>query len=264
MIPRPRDRRALLGGAAALLLTACAAPPPLAPSRLAAANPTPAGTTPPLEGAGPQPDPAGGSTWWLDPAASRLRVLAFRQGALAGLGHNHVLTAPRLQGWLQLPPGAVDPAALTSAQLASTRFALALRLEELALDEPAQRAQLGPAFASVPGPDAIAATRANLLGEAMLNAARFPWLRVQSVTLRGEGAQVLAEVEIEWHGQQRHWRLPLSLVTDGSPEGQVLRVQGQMALRLTDFGIAPLSLLGGLLAVQDDLGVTLDLVLRPR
>ncbi len=255
-------RRALLGGAVGLLLSACAGVPGPADAP-AAATPSPAAEAE----AGLAPLPQGGALWRLDAPASLLQVLAFRQGALSGLGHNHVLTAPQLQGWLQLPADAShapDPARLTAAQLAASRFALALRLDALQLDDPARRAQLGPAFASLPGPGAIAATRANLLGESMLDAARHPWLRVQSVALRGEGAHVLAEIEIDWHGQQRRWRLPLALATSASPEGQVLRVQGQMALRLTDFGIRPFSLLGGLLAVQDDLAVSLDLVLRPR
>ncbi|MDL5030565.1 YceI family protein [Pelomonas sp. APW6] len=247
----PPRRRALLVAAAALLLSACAGPVP-------SAAPSAPGDD------HLAPEPVGGAQWRVDPAGSLLQVLAFRQGALSGLGHNHVVTAPQLQGWLQTPAEAADPSRLSAAQLAATRFALALRLDELQLDDPVRRAPLGPAFASVPGPDAIAATRTNLLGEAMLDAARFPGLRVQSVALRGEGAHVLAEIEIDWHGQRRRWRLPLTLSTGSSPEGQVLRVQGQMALRLTDFGIQPLSLLGGMLAVQDDLGVTLDLLLRPR
>ncbi len=245
-------RRALLGGAAVLLLSACAAPGPA--------------VLPEARAEGPLPEPGEGQLWRLDPARSQLQVLAFRQGALAGLGHNHVLTAPRLQGWLQLPAQAQDPLQLNAAQLARSRFALALRLDELQLDEPAQRARLGPGFASVPGAEAIAATRANLLGESMLEAARFPWLRVQSVELLGEGATVLAEIELDWHGRQQRWRLPLALSLEPSSGsgGQVLRVQGQMALRLTDFGIRPLSLLGGMLAVQDGIGVNLDLALRPR
>jgi len=258
------DRRALLGGAAALLLSACAGTPgPAGGSTASTVSTGPAAELTPAE-AGLAPLPTDGVLWRVDAAASLLQVLAFRQGALSGLGHNHVLTAPQLQGWLQLPAGAPDAARLTPAQLAASRFALALRLDALQLDDPARRAQLGPAFASVPGPEAIAATRANLLGESMLDAARHPWLRVQSVSLRGEGEHVLAEIEIDWHGQQRRWRLPLALATSGSSEGEVLRVQGRMALRLTDFGIRPLSLLGGMLAVQDDLAVSLDLVLRPR
>ena len=241
-------RRALLGGAAALLLAACVAQGPAA--------------LPEASAEGPLPEPLEGRLWRLEPARSLLQVLAFRQGALAaGLGHNHVLTAPRLQGWLQLPSDASDPSRLSAAQLARTRFALALRLDELQLDDPAQRARLGPAFASVLTAEAIAATRANLLGESMLESARFPWLRVHSVQLLGEGAQVLAEVELDWHGRQQRVRLPLQLSME-EPGGQVLRVQGRMALRLTDFGIRPLSLLGGMLAVQDGIAVELDLGLQ--
>ncbi len=247
-------RRALLGAAAVALLSAGCA---LRPASTAPATPKEAA-------AGLAPPPEEGLLWQLDPAVSLLQVLAFRQGALAALGHNHVLTAPRLQGWLQLPDGAADPLQLQAAQLAQARFALALRLDELLLDDPLQRARLGPAFATVPSAEAIAATRANLLGESMLDAARHPWLRVNSLRLQGEGTQVLAEIELDWHGQQRRLLLPLLLSMLAADGGQVLRVQGQLALRLTDFGIQPLSLLGGLLAVQDGVVVRLDLRLVER
>ena len=259
---RPARRGLLAGAASALLLAACAqrSAPPASAAPAAQVGTGGSGEL----GTGPELPPAEGRLWRLDAEASLLQVLAFRQGALAALGHNHVLTAPRLQGWLQLPEGAADPLRLQAAQLARSRFALALRLDELQLDEPAQRARLGPAFASVPSAEAIAATRANLLGESMLDAARHPWLQVRSVQLLGEGALLLAEIELDWHGQRRRQWLPLALSWQeaGQGQGQVLRVQGQLALRLTDFGIQPLSLLGGMLAVQDGIAARLDLRLR--
>ncbi len=258
------SRRALLAAAAALLLPGCALRPAAPVPDPGPVQGSEQGSEPAAAGGGLEAPPAEGSVWLLDPAVSLLQVLAFRQGALAALGHNHVLTAPRLQGWLQLPDGGAHPLQLQAAQLAQARFALALRLDELVLDDALQRASLGPAFASVPSAEAIAATRANMLGEAMLDAARHPWLRVHSARLQGEATQLLAEIELDWHGRQRRLLLPLALSMLAAPQGQVLRVQGQLALRLTDFGIRPLSLPGGLLAVQDGVVVRLDLRLVER
>ena len=50
---------------------------------------------------------------------------------------------------------------------------------------------------------------------------------------------------------------PVVLQVARDPLG--LRVRGRFALRQTDFGLAPLSVLGGLLAVQDEVAIDFDL-----
>jgi hypothetical protein len=46
-------------------------------------------------------------------------------------------------------------------------------------------------------------------------------------------------------------------------EGPLLRASGEFVLRQSDFGMTPFSVLGGLMAVQDMVGITFDLVGRP-
>jgi hypothetical protein len=175
-----------------------------------------------------------------------VRIHVFRAGRAARLGHNHVLAVPRLQGWAWLPGQGLDGAA----------FALQFRLDELALDPPELRAALGPGWATPLPPQAVAATRANMLGEGNLQAQRHPQVRLRSLQLAGELPKLAVELETELHGQRRRQWLPLQVQVDGAR----LDARGSLVLRQSDFGIEPFSVLGGLLAVRDELLVEFELV----
>lgn len=186
----------------------------------------------------------------LDAAASTLSVHVFRAGRAAALGHNHVLQAPALQGW----------ALVTPAALGQTQMELLFRLDELQLDAPAQRARLGPGWASELSPAAVAATRSNMLGAAGLQADQYPWVRLRAVRLVGELPKLAVQVEIELHGQSRSQWLALEAKLDG----QRLSARGALVLRQSDFGLTPFSVGAGLLAVADELLVEFELVARPQ
>ena len=189
---------------------------------------------------------AGGQLLRLQPAASRLRIHVFRAGRAPGLGHNHVLSAPEFEGFVYLP----------GPRLADGRFDLEFRLDQLALDVPAQRAELGPAFASVLSDAAIAATREHMLGPDNMQAERYPLVRIHSLAIAGEAPQCAARIAVELHGQTRELWVPLTV--GGLP--QRLTVSGSLVLRQSDFGVQPYSVMGGLLAVQDAVVLTFELV----
>jgi hypothetical protein len=180
--------------------------------------------------------PARPGLWSVDANASQLRILVFRGGRLAALGHNHVLGLPPLQGGVQMPGPLLD---------------LGFRLDELEFDRPAWRAALGPDFASVPDADTIAATRRNML--IALEAERFPLVRLQAQGAEGDSLRLALTL----HGQTRTITVPLQL----DLQAQSLRARSRFAIRQSDFGIQPFSVLGGLLAVQDELQIEADLVL---
>ncbi len=192
----------------------------------------------------------GGLRFAVDAAHSQVRILAFRAGSAARLGHNHVLTVPRLEGRLWTP----------EQGLAGAQFALAFRLDELLLDPPEQRAALGGGWATVLTPEALAATREHMLGPDNLQAESFPWVRLRSLQIQGEAPHLAAELEIELHGQRRRQWVAL----EAQPSEGGWAVRGSLVVRQSDHGVRPYSVLGGLLAVQDELVIDFDLRLSPR
>jgi polyisoprenoid-binding protein YceI len=189
---------------------------------------------------------AGGTLLHLDPRRSTVRILVFRGGRAPKLGHNHVLAAPDFTGYLFVP----------AAGAADARFDLEFRLDRLDLDDPRIRATLGPAFAAGLTPGDIANTRAHMLGDDNLQADRYPYVRIRSLQITGEGPAYAAQVEVEMHGRRRaQW---LALTAEGLP--QRLALDGSFVLRQSDFGVHPYSALGGLIAVQDEVLVRFSLV----
>ena len=240
--------------AAALALVSCAAPPAAptaAPAEKAATAPE---TDVDLNAEYAARAAAGDSVYTLDPAASRVQIYAFRGGRASRLGHNHVLSAPRFVGYVDLP------GANAGGNAAAARFDLEFRLEDLAIDDPADRAALGPAFASKLSPEAIQGTREHMLGDDNLQADRFPTVRIRSLQVTGEAPKYAAQVEIRMHGQARTQWVPLTV--EGLPER--VSVRGAMVLRQSDFGAKPYSVVGGLLAMQDEVVIEFALAGAPR
>ncbi|MGM9484724.1 YceI family protein [Roseateles sp. NT4] len=162
-----------------------------------------------------------------------LRILVFRGGTAARLGHNHVLRAADLR--VQWP--AAGPV-------------LSFRLDALDIDPAALRAGLGPAFSSAVDDEARAGTRGNLLKA--LDVAAHPEVVVRTLQQVGEGGRRAVEAEITLHGVARKQWFVVEV------EGQ--RARGEVVVRQSDFGIQPFTVLGGLLAVQDALVVQFELV----
>ncbi|XHS76399.1 YceI family protein [Burkholderiaceae bacterium UC74_6] len=203
----------------------------------------------PPESGGSIPWPEDGVTEAIQPQHSDVRIQVFSGGRVPKLGHNHVLTVPRLQGrvWTQ-ERGRTDGA----------RFELSFRLDELEIDRPELRAAMGPAFASVLDAEAVAGTRAHMLGPDNLEADRFPLVRMRSIRVTGQAPQMSAEIEIELHGQRRRQAVALEARRDAN----AWAVRGAFRLRQSDYGITPYAVLGGLLAVQDELSIDFTLSTR--
>lgn len=233
--------------AACLLLWSCTALPP--PAAAEAGSGT--GIQPPhtLAHIYAQLQGSQGRVMRLDPAASRIRIYVFRGGRSAGLGHNHVLSAPQFEGYAYVP----------EQGLAEARLDLLFRLDQLVFDVAAHRLEAGPAFAAVLSDAAIAATREHMLADENMQAERYPLVHIHALGISGEAPRLSARLAITMHGQTRELNVPLSVT--GLPQG--LNVSGSFALRQSDFGIQPYSVMGGLLAVQDDVRLEFSLVGAP-
>ena len=186
-----------------------------------------------------------GKVFAIDPDKSVVRIYVFRGGLAARSGHNHVVSAPRFVGYCFVPATGVS----------GGRFDLEFRLDELEIDAPVSGSALGSAFASNLTREDIEGARRHMLGADNMQADEFPLVHVHSVRVVGEAPKFAADVQVEMHGQTREMWVPLTV--DGLPDH--LSVAGSFVLRQTDFGAKPYSILGGLLAVQDEVVIEFKL-----
>ena len=208
---------------AILSLAACAAPRPRPVTR-----PVPAEAV-------LQSLPAPGE-YPIDSNGSELRLLVYRAGTLASLGHNHVMVSRALTGRVQI-----------GADVPVSSFSLKLRADSFVIDDAQSRQEEGGDFPGDIPEDAKAGTRRNMLSSAVLNAAEFPDITVKSVSLTGTLSEMNADLEISAAGHTSRLSVPLSLQGDAHR----FTAAGSMELRQTALGLIPYSLMHGALQVQD-------------
>lgn len=206
------------------LTSACALPPKVPP---AAAPQVPAGA------------PSGPFERY-DVVSSHVEIRVYREGAMAQLGHNHLISSDALKGSIQL-----------RKPLSDSRFTLELPLESLVVDDPALRSRAGPDFAKeVPQKDRDG-TRHNMLGASLLDAERQPVLRVTVDSLKGGPAEFVAQLRVGLRGEERVIAVPLSVQAG---EGK-LSAHASFKLHHADLGLTPFTVALGALRVRDEIEI---------
>jgi hypothetical protein len=171
----------------------------------------------------------GQAVYRVDPAQSLVVVAVRRGGTLSRFGHDHVVSARNLQGYVAPQAGRAD---------------LRIALDGLAVDEPDLRKAAG--LDTQPSESDIAGTRANML-ERVLESGKFPYALIH---VQREGDTL--GVSLTLHGVTRALHTPASVRVDG----ERIEVAGRLEFNQTDFGISPFSILGGAVAVQDRLALS--------
>ena len=228
----------------ALALTGCPAVPQGARAPLPAAA---AGQQP--------PSPPGylqgheGRPYDVVSGQSLLTILAFRGGALAKAGHNHVIASHTVTGTFYVPE-----------DVSRTSFELHVPVAELTIDEPDLRSQQGADFPADVPESAKEGTRHNMLSEVLLNAAQYPEIVLtgQHAGTAPAGSPMQAQVQVTLCGQAH--TLSVSLLY--SLQADQLEVSGTTPVRQSELGLAPFSALLGALQVQDELRVSFHFVAR--
>ncbi|MBB3120776.1 YceI family protein [Pseudoduganella violacea] len=220
-----------------MLLAACASAPPPA-TDAAPAQPEPA-----LQGADASFPPAlyrqakagGQPVFKINAEESLIAVTVRTGGLLARIGHDHVVAVRKLEGY-----------AAPGLQRADLRF----RLDEMTVDESALRAEAG--LKTSPSEDAIAGTRRNMLTRT-LDAEHHPWVLLQ--ILRKDD---VLDAAVTLHGVTRNYQIPARIAV--TPRG--LSASGTLVFKQSDFGIVPFAVLGGALAVKDELELRFTVTAR--
>lgn len=246
-------------GALALVLAACGV------FQARHAGPKTPGASPELQAPAPPIDQgSAGATYRVDETESELRILVYRAGPLARLGHNHVMVNRRLRGAVNLAGAAGASAAGASS------FWLSVPSAAFDVDQPRARAEEGADFAAAVPDDAKSGTLQNMLSAAVLDAAEFPEITVRSIAVaspqgaEGPGATgateaprtMIASVTVGVAGHESTIDVPFTL----QMESGRLSATGTLELRQSALGLTPYSLMLGALQVQDQMTIKFKIV----
>jgi hypothetical protein len=224
-------------GSLALLLAACTVPKPhpAVPQNAAASVPAPNSPV--------------GRIYRVDEGQSELRILVYRAGPLARLGHNHVVVNRSVHGTVIL------------RDAAAPSFSLRVPAAAFVVDDARARAGEGADFAGDVPDEAKSGTLRNMLGTSVLDADEFPEIAVDCVAasgmpdLPGSGT-LIASVVVSVAGHESRFDVPVVLTGDA----RRLSASGSLELRQSALGLTPYSLMLGALQVQDALTIKFQFV----
>jgi hypothetical protein len=228
--------------AAAVLLAACLAGCPT-PPRVPSASGQAAPVLPRLPG-------HEGHPYDIVSADSLLTIQAFRGGALAKAGHNHVIASHTLTGTLYVP---ADPARAS--------FEIHMPVVDLTIDEAVLRAKENSEDFPPDIPDsAKQGTRRNMLSAALLDGEHFPEVVLRSERLEpapgAAGSQLIAHVEVTVRDHTSSVVVPVHY----EQQRDQIVVSGELPLKQSALGLTPFSALLGALQVVDELKIRFRVV----
>jgi len=179
----------------------------------------------------------------IDAANSQVLIQVEKAGLFGFAGHAHQVSATDVHGRVTF-----DPADLQHASVWLEFAAKALRVT--GKDEP---------------PADVVEVQKVMLGERVLNVARFSAIvfasRRISVTARTAGtADVVIDGDMTLHATTRPMTIRASVILDA---GGRMTARGSFVLKQTDFGMVPVTAVGGTIRVKDELEIQFVLRTRP-
>jgi polyisoprenoid-binding protein YceI len=182
---------------------------------------------------------AGADIYRINPQTSDVRLLVYRDGIFSTFGHNHVVSLKDFTGTIHLQP-----------KLGQSRVELEIPVDRLIVDDAALRRLEGEDFANEPSKDDIAATRTNMLGNALLNARQFPTIKVTGTSGPVDAKNsAMLDLSVQLVGQEIKLTIPSTLKL----EGDQLEASGAVELSHRQLGLKPFSALLGSLQVAEQM-----------
>ena len=174
----------------------------------------------------------------VDVEGSGIRLLVHRAGALSRLGHSHVISVGQIDGTIYVHP-----------DLKQSSFELGIPVRGLVVDNPRLRREKGDEFSTEPSERDIARTRANMLGERVLNAERYPLIKLTGTGPTGDGPEFVLDLSLELLGRVAELSVPTTLRLDADS----LEATGALRLSHGDLGMRPFTAMVGALRVADEM-----------
>ena len=192
--------------------------------------------------------PAGARVYAIDPERTRLTILVHRAGALGKFGHDHVVNSADEAGRVWI-----------GADGTTSGLEVRLPVSKFVVDDPAARAASGPDFAAAVPDDARAGTFDHMTGERVLDAAHYPEILVRYSGSPPGPETTPVRLTVTIKGQEHALDVPMVAQT-GERE---ITAAGETTLTQSSLGIEPFSIMGGAIAVADEIVVRFELVATP-
>ncbi len=181
------------------------------------------------------------------PSRSKLTVKVYRSGALASLGHNHVVASREIDGFVYL-----------ADDMSKARADLFVPVASFVVDDAAERTAAGSEFATQPTASDIEGTRANMLGPKLLNAEQWPFVVVHVAPMHvgPESTQVTLSITVRDHVAtfpvDAHWQRT----------GNELTIESAFKIDHAALGLEPFSALGGAMRVADQIDIAVSITAK--
>ncbi|MFQ3333889.1 MAG: hypothetical protein ACI8XI_000556 [Woeseiaceae bacterium] len=172
----------------------------------------------------------------VDSDSSWLRVLAYPDGPLRRFGHNHVISHQNISGTV-----------LTTQNPLDSMITLELQVTDFEVDNASLRKIEGADFAKEVSQKDIDGTRVNMLAENLLDAEKFPIIKVFSSSIDGNFPNVNVKAVITIKGEEHNMNVPSTIEIDHKS----FVARGYMEVTHGDLGLTPFSAAGGALTVRD-------------
>lgn len=181
----------------------------------------------------------------VSPARSKLTIKIFRAGALATLGHNHVIVSHELDGFVYL-----------AEDMNKARADLFVPVASFAVDEVAERTAAGSDFTTQPTASDIDGTRANMLGPKLLDAQQWAFVSVQVAPMHvgADSTQVQLSITV------RDQTATIPVDARWKRNSNELIIESAFKVDHVTLGLTPFSALGGALRVADQIDVAVSIV----
>ncbi|MEP6547267.1 MAG: YceI family protein [Gammaproteobacteria bacterium] len=187
-----------------------------------------------------------GKRYRVDENQSELRILVYRAGPLARLGHNHVVINRAIRGLVTLADAAGAPDVAGKSE-----FSLSVPVAGFVVDDAQARREEGADFAAEVPDDARTGTLHNMQSTAVLDADEFPVISISGVNIAArpgaDSVTMTAAVAFSVAGHESKIDVPFALQIDSTH----MVATGTVELRQTALGLTPYSLMLGALQVQD-------------
>jgi polyisoprenoid-binding protein YceI len=178
-------------------------------------------------------------TYLIDKSSSKFTVRAFATGMLSSLGHSPTFAIRDFDGDLEFSPDALNQTSLRIHVKADS-------LEVMDDIKNKDRQEME-----------------STMNQRVLEIAKYPDIEFASTSIAatqlGEGRyQANLNGTLALHGVSR----PVTIPTQVTLMGDMLRAGGEFPLSQSNFGIAPVSVAGGTLKLKDEIKFAFDIVAR--